>query len=324
RAVSGLTAAAKAFYVASAAQSRPHGVVIFVLPSDAELERATADVRFFLGALEGISPATVERLVLPFPSHEVDPYRGLAPHVGVPSARARALHGIGRGSARVVVASSSALLPRVSAPGRLLGASIDLKPGREVSPTELAELLVDAGFSREDPADEHGEFALRGGILDVYPPGQPQPVRLEFIGDTIESMRTYDAATQRSTAAIDQIAIIPLKDVLPARLRSETEDLQDRSATLFDYVALAKQSRVIVSERDEVEANGEKLSQQVERSYKEASARLGSKEKLLAPPELFAEWPDIETRLEGATSLSQLGIDESSEPIEPNGAVPDK
>ena len=209
-AVSGLTPAAKAFFVAAAAQALPHGAVLYVVPGDADLEAASADISFFLAALEGGSAAGV----FSFPSHEVDPYRGMAPHVGVTSARAGALHALATGSARIVVASAAALLPRVSAPARLLGLSIELKAGQEISPTDLAELLVEAGFSREDPADEHGEFALRGGILDVYPPRDPQPVRLEFIGDTIESLRTYDPATQRSTKPIDQLSIVPLRDVL--------------------------------------------------------------------------------------------------------------
>src|SRR5262249_38056844 len=189
---------AQALLVAAAAQAVPHGVVLFVVPTDADVERATTDVRFFAAALEGLSEAAAERTILPFPSHEVDPYRGLAPHFGVASARARALHAMASGSARVIVASAAALLPRVGAPGRLLGAALDLRPGHEMAPTDLAELLVDAGFSREDPADEHGEFALRGGILDIFPAGEALPVRLEFVGDTIESLRTYDPGTQRS------------------------------------------------------------------------------------------------------------------------------
>src|SRR5262245_53146084 len=121
-AVSGLTPAAKALYVAAAAQGLPRGVLLFVVPTDADLEEAVADVRFFVAALEGLPAEASERAVLPFPSHEVDPYRGLAPHVGVTSARARALHAAQRGSARVIVASAAALLPRVSAPARLLRA----------------------------------------------------------------------------------------------------------------------------------------------------------------------------------------------------------
>ncbi len=109
-AVSGLTPSAKALYVAAAAQGLPHGAVLYVVPSDGELEETVADVAFCLAALEGLSHDAAERAVLPFPSHEVDPYRGLAPHVGVTSARARALHAMASGTARIVVASAASLL----------------------------------------------------------------------------------------------------------------------------------------------------------------------------------------------------------------------
>src|SRR5439155_19087283 len=121
--VSGLTPSAQALFVAAAAQALPHGVVLYIVPSDGDLEQATADVRFFISALEGLSEIAAERAILPFPSHEIDPYRGLAPHFGVASARARALHAIAAGLARTVVASAAALLPRVSAPARVLGSA---------------------------------------------------------------------------------------------------------------------------------------------------------------------------------------------------------
>jgi transcription-repair coupling factor (superfamily II helicase) len=256
RNVSGLTESAKALFVAAAAQAQPGGVILYVLPGDNDLEQACADVSFFLAALEGLTPAATEHAVLPFPSHEVDPYRGLSPHVGVTSVRARALYAIGHGTARVVLASAAALLPRVTSPERLLAASLDLRPGQDIAPTDLAELLVDAGFTREDPADEHGEFAIRGGIVDIFPAGEPNPVRLDFIGDTVETLRTYDPGTQRSIGSIDQIAIVPLRDVLQ----------DDRRATVFDYLSRAKSARIIVSERDEVEAAAAKLLEQISNS----------------------------------------------------------
>src|SRR4029077_1535564 len=214
RAISGLTASAKALYVAGTAQARPQTVVLCVVPTDADLEETCADVSFFLAALEGLAQTALEHAALSFPSHEVDPYRGLSPHIGVTSARARALHAIARGTARIVIASAAALLPRVPPPERLLAAALELKPGHDIAPTDLAELLVDAGFTREDPADEQGEFAVRGGIVDIFPAGEAHPVRLEFIGDTIETLRTYDAGTQRSIAPVDQVSIVPLRDVL--------------------------------------------------------------------------------------------------------------
>ena len=89
--VSGLTPAAKAMY---AAASAARGRTLLVVATDADVERTTSDARFFFAALEGLSDAEVERVVLPFPSHEVDPYRGLAPHFDIASARARALHAL--------------------------------------------------------------------------------------------------------------------------------------------------------------------------------------------------------------------------------------
>ncbi|HEY7292569.1 MAG TPA: transcription-repair coupling factor [Vicinamibacterales bacterium] len=259
--VSGLSDSAKALFVAAAAQALGQGVVLYVVPADADIETSVADVEFFLSALEGLSHAATDRAVLPYPSQEVDPYRGLAPHVGVTSTRARALHAIARGTAQVVVASAAALLPKVSSPQKVLAAAIDLKPGHEIAPMDLAELLVDAGFSREDPADQHGEFAVRGGIVDIFPAGSPSPVRLEFIGDTIETLRTYDPGTQRSIAPIDQVTVVPLREVLQ----------EDRSATLFDFLARAREARVVVSERDEVDAQLSKVLEQVQRSYEALS-----------------------------------------------------
>src|SRR5262249_57557801 len=142
--VCGLAAWAKALYVAQAAHALTRGVVLYVVPSDAEVEESVADVAFFLEALEGLPSSLADRSVLAFPSHEVDPYRGLAPHIGVTSVRARALYAIARGTARVVVASAAAVLPRVTAPERMLAASLDLRPGQDIAPADLAQLLVDA------------------------------------------------------------------------------------------------------------------------------------------------------------------------------------
>ncbi|HEY3383870.1 MAG TPA: transcription-repair coupling factor [Vicinamibacterales bacterium] len=223
--VTGLSPAAQALYLAAAANRqapapRPGttgSTIVVVVPTDADVEQTTADVRFFLAALEGLSDAAVLQAVLPFPSHEVDPYRGLSPHLGVLSARTRALHAAATGTARVIVASATAMLPRVSAPTRLLEASLELKSSNDIDPYALAELLVDAGFTRQDPVDSHGEFCVRGGVIDIFPAGSAQPVRLDFVGDTVESIRQFDPATQRSTGEVERVTIVPLKEVFGDR-----------------------------------------------------------------------------------------------------------
>src|SRR5262249_26670825 len=174
---------------------------------------------------------------------------------------------------------------------------------------DLAELLVDAGFSREDPADEHGEFAQRGGIVDIFPAGETHPVRLEFIGDTIETIRTYDPGTQRSIAPIDQVSIVPLRDVL-SRASGASED---RSSTVFDHLARATDPRAIVSEPDEIEANAQKHIERINESHADAVARL--KPDVPAPADLFANWEDLRTQLAHGTALLQLGLDDESRPV---------
>jgi transcription-repair coupling factor (superfamily II helicase) len=349
-AVAGLTPAARALYVAVAANELPRGSVLHVVPADRDIEQAVTDIGFFLSALEGLSSVDVDRAVLPFPSHEVDPYRGMSPHFGVVSARARALFGLASGSARVVVASAAALAPRLTSPDRLLRASIDLRSGQDIAPDDLGELLEDAGFTREDPADEHGEFAIRGGILDVYPANEPHPVRLEFVGDTIETLRTYDPSTQRSLAAIDQLVVIPLRDQMD----------DDLSATVFDYLSRAKASRILVAEPDEVGAQLTKHAEQLQRSYDqivgdapepeaadedEWSDALGEDEDderpdgagrvrrkrhraqrpralvRAEPQRLFVDAAAILSRLNSGTALTELGLGETAPDPAPEGAA---
>ena len=301
RRVTGLTPPAKAmFAAASAARDR----VLLVVPTDADVERFTADARFFLAALEGLSDADVERAVLPFPSHEVDPYRGLSPHLEVASARARALHALTQGTAQLVIASAAGLLPRVSAPQHVASTSLTIVPGQEISPTDLGDLLAAAGYTRQDPVDQSGEFCVRGGVVDFFPAGAMHPIRIEFVGDDVESIRSYDPATQRSTAPLDQAAIVPLQDLLDSV--EGTEERQDRSATAFDYLWSQGRPRVLVSEPDEVREHGEKLTAQIRGSYDEAVA----KGNTVQPPEsLVVTWEEAEGWLDGATALETLEID---------------
>ena len=208
--VSGLTPAAQALLVAMAATEAP---AVLVVATSADVERAVGDLRFFLAALEGLTEADAERAVLACPSLEIDPYRGLAPHFEVASTRARALHALATGAARLVVVPAAGLLPRMSPPARLLGTSATLAAGDDISPTALGDLLADAGFSRQDPVDAHGEFCVRGGVVDFFPPGETHPVRLEFIGDTIESIRRYDPSTQRSVEPVERTAVVPVREL---------------------------------------------------------------------------------------------------------------
>ena len=305
--ISGLTPPAQA--LATAILAGP-GPVILVVPRDADVDGMTADVRFFLGALEGLPRSDVERVVLPFPSPEVDPYRGMLPHLDIASSRARALAGLALGDARIVVASAVSLLPRVSPPERLLLAAVDLRLGGSCSPTDLADQLVDGGFSRSDPVEAHGEFCGRGGVVDVFPAGEAFPIRAEFVGDNIESLRRFDSATQRSVATLDHVSIRPLTDRLDRAVRdgdsAEDEPAADRTATFNDYVRRSG-ARFVVTQPAETTDRLRNAVEQVSVSYEDAVAR---DDPAPRPATLQVDDEEAAAWFAGATTLDTLEIDD--------------
>ena len=310
--VSGLTPPAQALAAAAGAGAGP---VVLVVPGDADVDRMTADARFFLAGLEGLARGDVERGVLPFPSPEVDPYRGMTPHLDVASSRSRALAALALGQARIVVASAVSLLPRLSPPDRLLRASVDLRLGGTCSPTELADRLVDAGFTRADPVEAHGEFCGRGGVVDVFPAGEAFPIRAEFVGDNVESLRRFDPATQRSVATLDHVAVRPLTDQLE-RPAGAGEPEPDRTATFDDYVRRGA-ARFVVTEPAETAARVRQAAEQVRGSHADAVAR-GDPAPM--PATLQADGDEVAAWLAGAATLDTLEIDETPPPAEPEPA----
>jgi transcription-repair coupling factor (superfamily II helicase) len=301
--LTGPTASATAFHAAAVAQDTP---TFLVVPTDADVDRLTADARFFLGALKGLSEGEAAEQVLPFPSQEVDPYRGLTPHLEVASARARALYGLASGRARVIVASARALLPKLSDPSRLLAAGVALRPGVEISPQDLGGRLALIGFSPEDPVDEHGEFCVRGGVVDIYPASDAQPVRLEFIGDIIESVRRYDPATQRSLTALDAVLVSPQRELLPDEA---DPDAVDRTATIVDYVRGSGAS-LAVFEIDDIEERGRSLDEQWRASAEDATAH----GRALPPFEaIAASWDGLSEWLADGRRISQLAVEEQED-----------
>ena len=308
RRVSGVTPPVRAMAVAAAARGLPDGVVLHVVPKDADIESAVSDIRFFLGALEGSADTVVEQQVLPFPSPQVDPYRGFQPHLKVASARARGLHALATSTlrspgvsggrlTRVIVASAAALLTRLPDPAALLLASYEITPGIDIDPHALANTLVAGGYEPADPVDAHGEFARRGGILDVFPAGEELPIRIEFIGDTVESIRRFDPGTQRSVETLDRFGLVPVR---------EGSGLGTVTSDLFQYLSTHK-SQVWLSEPSDVQQQIEAAWAQLQNSYADASERQKGAPK--APPaELMLSWAEVDAALQGATVVEELGI----------------
>ena len=264
-AITGVGGSARALVVAAHAHRLRTQPLLYVVASDAALDDVVDDVRFMLQGLEGLADGMVERVVLPFPSLQVDPYRGLAPHFRAVSARAYALHALASSQARVVVASAAALLPRLAAPDEVRALTTVVQPGQDIDPERLVSILADGGFARQDPVDEHGEFCLRGGILDVFAAGDDMPVRIEFVGDTVESIRRFDPATQRSTDTLDRFTVVPVRDFSA----SITDDAPRPQASIADYLGGA---HVIVAEPSDVREQVTRASTHVAESFEARAA----------------------------------------------------
>ncbi len=307
--IAGLTPTAKALGAVSLARAQA-GVTLLVVPTDKDVEQMAADARFFYGALEGASDDAIERAILPMPSLQVDPYRGMTPHFRVASARARALHAVATGTARLIVASAAALLPRVSPPARLLRAALELRSGVEVEPQALADLLIDAGFTREDPVDEHGAFTVRGGIVDIFPAADTEPVRIEFVGDMVETLRRFDPSTQRSTAVTDHASIVPVRE----RFTEDGHfDSLAETVSLFDFLSTSQSLQVVISEYELVEQQAKKVREQVETSFADASTR--GHVAVAAPTDVFVTWDDLATRAAAAARMEELATEEAGRHI---------
>jgi transcription-repair coupling factor (superfamily II helicase) len=313
--------------VAAAAKRLPDGVVLYVVATDADIEAAVDDISFFLGALEGAADSVVEQQVLPFPSTQVDPYRGFAPHLKVASARARALHAIANETARVVVASAASLLTRLPEPAALLLASHEIKAGMEIDPQALANTLVTGGYEPADPVDAHGEFGRRGGILDIFPAGDELPVRIEFIGDTVESIRRFDPGTQRSVETLDRFGIVPVRESGVGSGSGGDKPL-GLSSSIFEYLP-TRDVRVLLAEPTDVQKQIETVWEQVQASHAEAEARQSFDSRLgggslrtaaqsaagaarVPPAELMLTREEVDAQLAGATILEELGVDDSA------------
>ena len=129
--------------------------------------------------------------------------------------RLAALHQMAAGNAPVVVATVDALLARTMPPHRLAELSMTLETGGRADLKELTDRLLQAGYSRCDQVEGVGQFALRGGILDVFSPLMEQPVRCEFFDDEIDSLGLFDPGTQRRTENVSSALLLPAAEVLP-------------------------------------------------------------------------------------------------------------
>jgi transcription-repair coupling factor (superfamily II helicase) len=209
--VSGL-AAGPARALAVAALQLESGKCFAVLAeANRDLETWERDVRFWYCALRGRTGC--EETVLTLPASEGDPYAGVSPHAETLEQRALTLWRLSRAKQDFVLLTARALARRTVSPDEVKNLGAVLKRDEDHAPEELVDKLLASGYRREDPVGAVGEFSMRGGILDVWPPGRNAPARIEFFGDMVDSVREFDAETQLSIGQLKEIEIAPMREL---------------------------------------------------------------------------------------------------------------
>ena len=163
-----------------------------------------------------------DKPVLKYPGHEIPPYTPLSPDQLTTAARLSTLYRLKEGSGGIMVTSIEALLRRIMPANLLTSVAEYLMAGEDCDQDDLLKKLTYLGYEKVALVQSVGDFSLRGGIIDIYPPPfaiesgplHEGPIRLDFFGDTIESLRSFDPFTQRSTGEISEATLLPVTDLL--------------------------------------------------------------------------------------------------------------
>lgn len=192
--------------------TRGGGAPTLVVTADSEsARRASADLRFFLG--EG--PQTVASQVLLYPASDTSPYLDVAPDRRATMDRLAVLFHLAQGlPCRFVVASAAALVRRVAPRAAIVARSTVVESEGELERDDFVDLLVAAGYLRVPVAEDPGTFAVRGGILDVFPPHARHPARIELDDWLVLSIKHFDPDDQKTLQAVDRLFVHPVRDTL--------------------------------------------------------------------------------------------------------------
>ena len=207
RRVSGLTATARSLYIPLLARAARQTVIILVADNKAA-EALEPALRAGCELTGAIDPDRVVRL----PAHDVLPFESLSPHPDVQEQRAAALFKLATGAVSILIAPVEAAALRLFDRDYYAGLAVSLKRGEEVDVEVLTGHLASVGYTQMDLVEMPGQFTRRGGILDIYSPESDRPIRIEFFGDEIETIRKFDPETQRSQSGLDEAQLLPLTE----------------------------------------------------------------------------------------------------------------
>src|SRR5580692_657410 len=315
---------------------------LYVVVTDAarELDRLTAEVRFFAGAALPL---------LRLPDWEVLPYDLFSPHPDIVSERLKTLFELPQVTHGCLIVAADTLMQRLPPRNYVQGRAFELKKGQSLALEPFRQRLAEAGYASVSQVVSPGEFAVRGSLLDVFPMGSTTPLRIDLFDDEIEAIRRFDPDTQRSLDALESVQLLPAREVpldaqaikdfrrryrtrfegdptKGALYRGVSEGLApagvefyqplffDSTATLFDYLP----ADAVVVHDAALPGTLLKAWQDIEARYEDR--RHDIERPGLRPAELFLEPAALEAALAGFASIT---LDAFKADTELHGARPE-
>src|SRR5580698_3712040 len=209
RRIAGLTFTARALYLPFFVQAVPTAPSLILVADNKAAEALHQAVLAACELTGALDPASIVRL----PAHDVLPFENLSPHPEIQETRAATLWKIASGTARLVIAPVESACLKLFHSDFYSALALTLQVGEEYLPDMLIEHLLSVGYTKVDVVEMPGQLTLRGGILDAYSPEMDRPVRIDFFGDEIESIRKFDPETQRSQSSLDTALLLPLTEL---------------------------------------------------------------------------------------------------------------
>jgi transcription-repair coupling factor (superfamily II helicase) len=301
-----------------------HRLYVVIVDAARDLERLTAELKFF---------ASEHLPLLTLPDWEVLPYDLFSPHPDIISERLRTLYELPRAQNGCLIVTADTLMQRLLPRTYVQGRAFELAKGDALEVEPFRQRLAEAGYASVSQVVSPGEFAVRGSLLDVYPMGTSAPLRIDLFDNEIEAIRTFDPESQRSLDSLDNVRLLPAREVpldpdaikefrrrfrtrfegdptktaiyrgvsegiAPAGIEFYLPLFFEGTATLFDYLP---PNAVIVHDAA--------LPGALVKAWEDVNARYEDRRHdierpVLKPGELFLEPSELDARLDGFSSIT--------------------
>jgi transcription-repair coupling factor (superfamily II helicase) len=210
--VTGITGSALAYLLSQLLIEVDHPFLV-VSPNSEESEKFYKDINFFLSS-QNNGPSPDSRRIFLFPSYDISPLTGLSPPKELVRQRIEALYALSTVRNAVVVTSLEAIMSRLLPKKTLLNSVDYIACNEEIDRDDLIKKLLAFGYLRTSLVEERGDFSVRGGVIDLYPPLYDSAVRIEFWGNTVESIRLFNPVSQRSKFDLKELIILPADEII--------------------------------------------------------------------------------------------------------------